>query len=330
MTAPLGWASAWSRDMPRGWWAHAVGKTVHTGRHGATQGDSWSLHVTQRQTCLHSTSRAPNASHHRAPWPDAPVFAQGHLTDPDLDQRVMMSVLSLGIPPDPCPMILPFVLRPNYVCVCVCVCVCVRVCVRACVYRIGEKIPVKIGLTLPQCPHHAQLRLLLRVSALKSFVCVPCCVLRALPVGLPAPCCLFIIIWHRLCCSLWAFCHCSCAFKLLRPACITSRTAGTLLLSVSADRDLIKVGVNVTASRKKRNFKRRPSQCAERVGSARKLLQCVQIRATWPHLYFCDNNAKVPSGRNHRFCHAGKSYRQSLCTFAKTHFIYHLFHQDSD
>ncbi len=49
-------------------------------------------------------------------------------------------------------------------------------------------------------------------------------------------------------------------------------------------RDFTEVGINVTVSRKKGNFKRRPSQYAQRAGSARKLLQCVLIRATWPHL----------------------------------------------
>ncbi len=48
----------------------------------------------------------------------------------------------------------------------------------------------------------------------------------------------------------------------------------------SAARDLIEVGVNVTVFRKKRNFKRRPSQYAQRAGSTRELLQRVLIQAT--------------------------------------------------
>ncbi len=56
-------------------------------------------------------------------------------------------------------------------------------------------------------------------------------------------------------------------------------------------RDLIEVGVNVTVSRKKRNFRRRLSQYAQRAGSARKLLQCVLNRAMWPHL--CFGNRKL-------------------------------------
>ncbi len=63
-------------------------------------------------------------------------------------------------------------------------------------------------------------------------------------------------------------------------------------------RDLIEVGVNVTVSREKRNFNRSPSQYAQRAGSARKLLQCVLIRATWLHLGFgIIINAKVPFGQ---------------------------------
>jgi hypothetical protein len=74
----------------------------------------------------------------------------------------------------------------------------------------------------------------------------------------------------------------------------------------------------------KKNFKRRLSQYAQRAGFARKLLQCVLIQATWPHLCLDNHNATVQSGRNHRFCHAGMSYCRSFRTFAENspHFAF--------
>ncbi len=85
-------------------------------------------------------------------------------------------------------------------------------------------------------------------------------------------------------------------------------------------RDLIKVGVNVTVSRNKRNLKRLTSQYAQRAGLgrlARKLLQCVIFRAAWSHLYFSNNDAKVQSGRNHWFCHADMVYCRRFSSFAE-------------
>ncbi len=106
----------------------------------------------------------------------------------------------------------------------------------------------------------------------------------------------------------------------------TSRTRGDWPSQISfwtayPDRDfiMIKVGVNlnVTVSRKKKKFKRRPSQYAQRAGSARKILHCVLIRATWPNLCFGINNKKVPSCRNYWFCHAGMGYYLCFRTFAE-------------
>ncbi len=56
-------------------------------------------------------------------------------------------------------------------------------------------------------------------------------------------------------------------------------------------------------------------QYAQRACSAWTLLQCVLFRATWPHLFF--GNAKVPSGRNYWFCHAGMVYCRRFRSFAE-------------
>ncbi len=68
----------------------------------------------------------------------------------------------------------------------------------------------------------------------------------------------------------------------------------------------------------KRNIKRSPSRYAQRAGTARKLLQCVLIRATWLHLCFgIILTQKSRLVRNHRFCHAGKGYCRRFTHFRR-------------
>ncbi len=82
-------------------------------------------------------------------------------------------------------------------------------------------------------------------------------------------------------------------------------------------RDLIEVGVNVTVSRKKRTFKRRPSQNSQRAGSARKLLHYVLIRATWPHLCFANNKRESPVSQKSSTLPRSMGYRRRFRAFAE-------------